>query len=277
MPWTEVITKDISSAFLDLKNTLTKGSKKPIVAYPDFPSKKTTLWKIANQLGYRLSNKLLPNPKLIIYFEDITHGSSDDLLKNYAGQTILNAECTDISKIKVDEIHLQVFGYNTFLDPTTYSGKAVMKSDTNALHDGKIVECPVTATPGSVYQVLIDNSHDDQFVMDLRVAVIQDEIVHAYKKFKKYPVRFTNDVSYSELHPTQSLLSEAEINLILAFCAKMGVHFGELDILRNKSDNRIYIIDVNKTPYGPPFGLSSEDAKKALENLSRAFFNAFLK
>jgi RimK-like ATP-grasp domain len=277
MPWSEVITKDISSALSDLKNYITKGPKKPIIAFPDYPSKKTTLWKIANHLGYRLTNKLLPQPARVIYFEDITHGSSDELKGKYGGNLILNAACTDISKVQVDKIHLDVFGYNTFIDPAKYSGKAVMKSDTNALHDGKIIECPVESTIGSVYQVLIDNSFDDQFVMDLRVAVVGSEIVHAYKKFKKYEVRFTNQVSYSELHATTSLFNEKEINLILTFCTKMGLHFGELDILRNKDDGRIYIIDVNKTPYGPPFGLPSESAKKAIDNLSNAFYNAFLK
>ncbi|MFM9985561.1 MAG: hypothetical protein ACKVOK_10045 [Flavobacteriales bacterium] len=277
MPWSEVITKDISSALRDLKNYLTKGPKKPIVAFPDYPSKKTTLWKMANHLGSRLTNKRLPDPACVIYFEDITHGSSDELKGKYGENLILNAACTDISKVHVDKIHLDIFGYNTFIDPSNYSGKAVMKSDTNALHDGKIIDCPVDLTTGSVYQVLIDNSYDEQYVMDLRVAVVGTEIVHAYKKFKKYAVRFTNDVSRSELHATASLFNEKEVSLILAFCTKMGLHFGELDILRNKADGRIYIIDVNKTPYGPPFGLAPESAKKAIVNLANAFYTSFLK
>lgn len=32
----------------------------------------------------------------------------------------------------------------------------------------------------------------------------------------------------------------------------MGLDYGELDILRNNLDGRIYVVDVNKTLWGPP-------------------------
>lgn len=277
MPWTEVVMKDLSGFARDFKNQITRGKKKPIVAFPDYPSKKTTLLKIAGFLGHRLSNKPLKEPAVVLYFEDITHGSNVDVKRLYPHMHILNVNCTDISKVKVDAVHQEVFGYNTFIDPERYVGKAVMKSDTNALHDGRIIDCPTTRVAGSVCQVLIDNTWNDEFVMDLRVAVVGKKIVHAYKKFKKYAVRFTNEVSYSELHETASLFTEEEQEKILDFCSHMGLDFGELDILRNNSDNRIYIIDVNKTPYGPPFGLTPEHAVKAVENLSENFDAAFLK
>jgi hypothetical protein len=46
-------------------------------------------------------------------------------------------------------------------------------------------------------------------------------------------------------------------------------------VLRDNHSKLIYIIDVNKTPYGPPNGLSSEETKKAVDLLTKSFVKAF--
>ena len=51
----------------------------------------------------------------------------------------------------------------------------------------------------------------------------------------------------------------------------MKVDFCEFDVLRHKGNQKIYIIDVNKTPYGPPEPLNKRDQEKALKILSNAF------
>jgi len=45
----------------------------------------------------------------------------------------LNFECTDISKKRIGELHMSVFGYALDIDPTTYHGSVVSKSDENAV------------------------------------------------------------------------------------------------------------------------------------------------
>lgn len=273
--WLEVIGKDLKFAWADFRKLLKNGGQlKSIVVYPDFPSKKTTIFKIANLLGYRLTNKAISNPDLVIYFEDITHGDTSRIREIYK-ERIINVDCDDISKQKVDRIHNEVFGYNTFIDPTKYSGIAVQKSDTNALHDGQIVHCPLPAgKEGSVYQLLIDNQFNDELVVDLRVPVIGAEIPCVYKKYKKMEVRFTNEVSYSTFHETLDVLSASEQEAVLSFARAMNVQFCEFDLLRH-SDGRIFIIDVNKTPYGPPFRLDKPD--EALDRLVSSFKRAFIK
>jgi hypothetical protein len=57
--------------------------------------------------------------------------------------------------------------------------------------------------------------------------------------------------------------------------AHMGADFCEFDVLRDNHSKLIYIIDVNKTPYGPPNGLSSEETKKAVDLLTKSFVKAF--
>jgi hypothetical protein len=271
MPLSEVVLKDIKEAAGDLKRWILNGFKLPvIVTWPDYPSKRTTIFKIARLLRYRLTNHLVKDPALIIYFEDSTTGSSEALSKSYPGRSILNRTCTDISKVKVDQMHLDVFGYNTFIDPTKYAGKAVVKSDINALHDGQIVNCPLIGEPdgSKVYQVLIDNGYDESLVMDYRVPVVFGKIPHVYMKFKHYDFRFTNEVRFTVYKETDDVLYPEEQKLIKEFALKMGGDFCELDVLRNNTDAKVYVIDVNKTPYGPPFGLREQDVTQAIQNLA---------
>lgn len=278
MPWTEKLTKDIGFAWSDFLAWIKRGGKLPVVvAYPFFPSKKTTLFKIARTLNMRLTNKPVHDPLLVVYFEDATHGSSDFLKSTYPSTKILNETCIDISKKKVDAVHHDVFGYNTFIDPFTFSGNAVQKSDTNALHDGRLVTCPLShKDEGSVYQVLLDNAFSETHVVDFRVPVIGAAIPVVYKKFKHMNVRFTNQVDHTELHEPNAVFSAEEQALLIAFAQAMGAEFCELDVLRHAGNGKIYAIDLNKTPYGPPAGLSKEDTKKAVAQLTTAFRKAFL-
>lgn len=278
MPLAEAITKDIISLHKDGLRYVQNGFSLPcIVAFPTFPSKKTTLFKIAEELRLRLTNKLKDEPRLIIYFEDLTHGSSDTLRKKYPSSKILNESCTDISKEKVNEVHDRIFGYHTFIDPLTYTGKAVQKSDTNALHDGQIIHCPISQrAAGSVYQVLINNNVSDELVVDFRVPVVGESIPLVYKKFKTHAQRFTNEVQYAELHNVNDYFSQEEQALLIRFAKAMGADYCELDVLRNEDDGKIYAIDVNKTPYGPPANLPLTEKKKAVVALTTAFQKAFL-
>src|SRR3954454_7156229 len=47
---------------------------------------------------------------------------------------------------------------------------------------------------------------------------------------------------------TSHVFTPEEVRQILAFARAMGVDYGEFDILRDRSDGRIYVVDVNKTP-----------------------------
>ena len=51
---------------------------------------------------------------------------------------------------------------------------------------------------------------------------------------------------------------------------KMSVDYGELDVLRDK-DGRIYVVDVNNTPAGPPKKLPNQACRIALKRMSKSF------
>jgi hypothetical protein len=277
MPWSEVLLKDAQGLLTDALSWLKNGFRLPVlVVYPDYPSKKTTIYKICRKLGYRITNKRLRRASLVMWFHDTTHASSELLVQSYPKQEVINRKCTDISKKHVDAVHQLVFGYSTFIDPTQHSGFAVAKSDINALHDGEIVRCPIAApSKKAVYQVVIDNSVPNGEFVDYRVPVMKGSIPLVYAKFKHEDVRFTNKVHRSELLLPDAIFSAEELKLIQNMAAQMGADFCEFDVLRDNTSRLIYIIDVNKTPYGPPGGLPAEDSKKAVTLLTECFVKAF--
>ena len=67
------------------------------------------------------------------------------------------------------------------------------------------------------------------------------------------------------------MFTPAELDLIRAFTARMGLDWGGLDILRDRYDGRIYIVDVNKTDLGPVIALSWRDKVRSMNRLSQAF------
>jgi glutathione synthase/RimK-type ligase-like ATP-grasp enzyme len=89
-------------------------------------------------------------------------------------------------------------------------------------------------------------------------------------------VRFTNDVHRSELHNPDDIFSPSELDLIRKMAEEMGAEFCEFDVLRDRTSDLIYVIDVNKTPYGPPNGLPKSDSLRAISILSESFRKAFV-
>ncbi|MFA9220315.1 MAG: hypothetical protein ACEQSL_03920, partial [Sediminibacterium sp.] len=267
MPFLEVLIKDLACIAREGFYFFQNNGKLPVwVAAPTYPSKKTTLSKIARMNRVRLTNKMVANPEVIVYFENATYGSASSLRRKYPKARIINVNCPDISKERVHVVHLEALGYSMNLNPKTYIGVAVEKSDENAVHDGREVMCPITfPKTDAVYQKVLDNTSEDGEYVDIRVPVIKGKIPLVYLKFKTEKYRFTNKAHRATLHKPEDIFSEEEISQIEKYALVMKVDFCELDVLRHKGNQKIYIIDVNKTPYGPPDPLNKEDKARALK------------
>lgn len=180
-------------------------------------------------------------------------------------------------KSNVSRVFLEVFGYSLEVPPLTHQGSCVMKAERNAQHDGQVIQCPVKALkPGMVYQKLINNSVAGGFVEDIRVPIIGNRIPFAYLKYRPRETRFSNQNSRVELRETRQILTDIEMNLALLFARRMGLDYGELDMLRDREDGRIYIVDANNTPYGPPNQIGEEEGELAVDLSARAFFVEFI-
>ncbi len=273
MPFFEVIVKDVTCLIREGIYFIQNGGKLPVwVAAPTYPSKKTTLSKIAKMNNVRLTNKFVANPDVIIYFENATYGSASALREKYPNARILNVDCPDISKERVHVVHQEALGYSMNLNPNTHVGLAVEKSDENAFHDGQEVMCPIVSPKeNTVYQIVLDNANDNHEYVDIRVPIIGGKIPLVYLKFKTKKNRFTNKAHCATLHSPEELFSTEEIEQIEKYAEAMKVEFCEFDVLRHKGNQKIYIIDVNKTPYGPPEPLNKMEQAIALQKLSDAF------
>jgi|SRR5690554_1507854 len=253
-------------------NSFLNGKKaNTILFYPEYPHKRTIIYKILKHLKYNITS----NPKhkfdLAFYWEDATFRKGENIFKNYDANKIINLNCKDISKEKISAVFEEVFEYGLNINPEEYSGDCVKKNNLNAKHDGIKVKCPVERTDGFVYQKIINNKINDELVMDIRTPVLKGIIPFVFLKYKKINDRFTNDLYKSEIAGTNQYLTKDEEKNISVFCKRLNLDYGELDVLRNKDDGRIYIVDVNYTPWGPPAKLSDEENRMAVIRMSEAF------
>jgi len=277
MPVSEMFLKDSAVAFRKLLDALQSKKRKTLLAYPHFPSRGSTLYQIARSLGWEVTNSMDRSFELALHWEYATVREEFGPLEGIEHVRVINLHCRDISKDVVDEQMESAFGYSTRIDPSNFQGIAVKKSLQNAVHDGQAVQCPCDPEEGVIYQRLIDSSVNEREVMDLRVPVIGGAIPHLYLNYRRNAERFKNVPDRSELcKDVSSKLSSEEVAQIIGFCTLAGLEFCELDVLRDCEDHRIYIVDANNTPQGPPKHLSEKDKPVAIDSLSKAFQLAFI-
>lgn len=280
MPVTEMFLKDLDVLLRNLGHVLRTGKSRPrMLVHPHFPSRGGTIFRIAKALGYEVTNKISRGAQVAIYWEYATVREEYTALEQLhaAGQQIINLQHRDISKDVVDEQMQQAFGYSTKIDPKTHQGKAVRKSKTNAVHDGTLVDCPCEPEAGFIYQKFIDSSVNEREVMDLRIPIMGKEIPHLYLNYRNNGERFKNVPDRAELcMEITDQLSTEEITQLLRFAEVSGMEFGELDVLRDCNDHRLYVVDANNTPQGPPKHLAPEAKKVAIASYAASFKRQFI-
>jgi hypothetical protein len=189
---------------------------------------------------------------------------------------IINDTKFSSDKKTVEEIFKHIFGYDLGINDVNYLYPVVKKSVKNAKHDGIITTFQESEVDRKnyTYTKLINNECKD-FVLDLRVPYIKGEIPFVYMKYRNSTKRFSNTNNYAELESLFNVFTREEYQKILEFCNSIEIEYGELDILRNYDDGKIYIIDVNNTPFGPPNHIKSEDYEKSLMFLENTIIKKF--
>ena len=243
------------------------GQPQFVLVHPDWPSKRASIMAYVDALKWVVTNRSeMPaqfngTTVLRLAFDDRTE-------KRQAQPGFWNGHCLDISKSTLDRHQHDVFGYGVNVDPMTHEGPMLEKSEGNAVHDGREIEGPLSQDylqSGKVYQRIIDNRTESGLFEDLRVVVIRGEVLVVYRKRKSGEVRYTNETAEVDLADSpKTVFSEAEMDQIVSLSAKMCAEFAELDVLRDRQDGRIYCVDLNPTPYGPPAGLKESDRAVAL-------------
>ena len=229
---------------------------------PDRPRPWYLIWPVLQLAGLRLA--ATPEAAdLGFHFEDRTRSATPSLPTSLG---VLNGACLDVSKTRVGAVYEQVFGRALSLDPSAHDGPMVRKSEGNGVHDGSILTGPVAREPGWVYQRLIDNRTETGLVEDLRCPTVGGEIPVVFIKRREETRRFAN--ANAEVVMTEP--GAVERVQLSQFCRAMGLDWGGLDVLRDRSDGALYVVDVNKTDMGPPIALPLREKMDATRRLARA-------
>lgn len=214
---------------------LANGCKtKTILTLPHKPEPDSVLYKICHELGFRITDMAGTQADLVVNWEDCTVRRHLDVLEELSlKQPVLNLRCRDISKRKVETVHQAVFGYGLAVNPLEFTGRCVKKSNDNATHDGGIIQCPVEQVDEqAVYQRVVNNSRDGQFVEDIRVPVFGGTVPFCYRKVRPVELRFSNEYSSAQVCEVSDLLSASEVGMLSQLCQEIGLDYGEVDVLR---------------------------------------------
>jgi hypothetical protein len=271
------------------KRMLWRGGRKQLrvpAYFTEAPHPYTVCYRLMHRLGigFRVGLPGKREPALVFSWQDATFVKPLKEPSEGAEWIVINGECLDISKERVNAIHEQVFGYSLRVDPLTFVGRMVEKSNLNGMHDGREIDGPSQATnPRSVYQRVVENlppgevlqtGAPSELVCDLRLPVFSGEIPFVYLSKRPRTRRFTTANYQSNLEEVSAVFEPAEIQRIVDLCRRLGLDYGELDVVRNAADGRVYVLDVNKTPIGPPKSLGA-DFERALALYETAFRDWF--
>jgi hypothetical protein len=252
--------------------------KAPIIFfYPQLPGWKTSIHKILMHAGIGVTDDPDDSFDIAIYWEDRTFRNRRQQLEAIKDSVkIINYNCTDISKEKVEEVFEKIFGYNLRVSPES-GGRILRKSNFNGMHDGEIIRGPVAEKEeGVVYERLLNNQLDNGLFEDIRLPYFNGIIPLISLRYHSKRGRF-NTIQKATLAKVEKHLSREELQLIHRFCVKLGLEYGELDLIRDRNDQRLYIVDANPTPTVPPsksmkWGLR----RRMIRTWSWAFKEAFL-
>lgn len=245
-----------------------------VLFYPELPRPGAMPLVLCEVLGYRLTNDPSIQADAAMLYEDVSLVQARLPEGLTVKGNIVNAACLDIRKSHVQEVFARTFGYSLGVDPRVHEGPMVEKSDENGTKDGRIVHGPLPADrvlTDCVYQRLVDNRIGGGRVRDVRIPIFGGRVPLVYYKERDEENRFESRAPYGRMVETSDELSAEELDRLAAFTRELGMDYAELDVLRDAGDGRIYVVDANKTPFGPPGAISRDEATRALRTLAQEF------
>ncbi len=253
---------------------IAKGSNSTgtIAFHPQNAAPWYNIWIVVQLAGLKTISDA-SEADVVFVFEDDTYSSEPDIPASAKStRKIVNNQINDISKSNVAKIFKNVFGYDLEIDPTVYTGRAIRKSEKNGTHDGIEIDCPIPASEVSseyVYQRLVDSTFTEGQSEDIRVAYALGRVPVVYHKYKDVQDRFGTTYLHVDILDANDAFSAEENAKILQFCKEIKLDFGAIDVMRDKRDGRIYIVDVNKTCM-PVLSLSFKDQIRVQTAIAQA-------
>lgn len=228
----------------------------------------TVFTKIAATGGYRI----LTDPERS---HDIAlNGRSGHPMNSPTGVPVLNGRLVSNAKSNVAAAFEAAFGYSLAVNPTVFEGSVVEKSEGNATHDGRVLNGPIDprdVRAGQSYQRLIDTTDGEGRLVDFRTPLYGGRPPLVYIKRRAAEDLFHNRNATVEVCSPSDVYSSDELDRLSAFADAVGLDYGEVDVLRDRVDGRIYVVDVNQGPSGPADTLDPSDRGPVIEQLTSAF------
>lgn len=280
----EGIMKNIRYHYLKRKNFKVNKKDINVLFYPDYPKTGSTVARTLRAMNINITNNPKEGYDTVFFWLDTTEIDNPGkiLAPLNLKSKAFNQNCTDISKSTVDRIFEDVFNYSIKIDPTKFEGTCLEKCDENALGVMDEIVCPIsTPKAGYVYQKIIDNSVNSDYIADMRVIIFGGDIPFIIDKWipraKRYKKKGKTNLDYKyHRKNTNDLLSKEEQSNIIKLAKIMGLDCGEMDILRDKTDGKIYIIDVNKTPTMLISRFNDEEQNQVYKDLKYYFKKNYL-
>jgi len=253
--------RDWFGYFFEVRRSLPPETGPTICFWPERARPWYLVWPAAMMAGAKIVSDPM-KADVLFHFEDATtHDGAAPATK--PGAVLVNFAARNITKSAVQAAHAAAFGHPLALDPARDVGPAVEKSEGNGVHDGRIVTLPCAPRPGYVYQRLVDNRADDGMFEDLRTPTVGGEPIVVFIKRRPEALRFTNDNVTCPMRLPHEVFSPQEIEGIARFCAELGLDWGGIDLLRDRSTGLLYAVDANKTDMGPPIACTMSDKMTA--------------
>jgi len=184
----------------------------------------------------------------------------------------LNVTCVTKSRADIDEVFRSVFGYALFVDPRTYTG-AMFRRPLRGRDDSRLLHGPLLrAEDGFVYQPAFSYS-TLRVMLEWRAFVVAGGIAAVHRVFKtsqEGEIRFDAEFSTPYL-----AFTDAEVAKLNAFCERIGFGFGVLDVIRDESDQRVYVRECELDPPTVTRSLKDPERRHIVRSIATAYETEF--
>lgn len=245
-----------------------------VLFYPDLPKTSSVAYKLCAVLGYRITDDPFAGADASVLSQYATHVSAAFPAGARTGARRINEACRDISKRTVQRAFCRAFGYELAVDPLRHEGPIVEKTDENAVKDTRILVGPLKpgqVREGYVYEHLVDTLVGDDESHSYRVPIYDGAAPLVVEIHNTADERFTPNTKRARLVASEDAFSRDERERLRTFAADLSMDFGELDVLRDRRDGRIYVVDANTTPHGPTGRVTDEERTPLYSVLADAF------
>lgn len=238
------------------------GPGQPVVNFfPMRPEPRMQVSWMLRALRFRIGVAPVPGEPTFAWD---TGTSLDEGARRSLPQGAINGSCVDVSKSRVDAVWAEVSGYSIQVDPTTNSGRMVVKPEENGAHGGRLVDGPTRRRRGFVYQKFVATRRNGR-LLSTRAVIIGPEMPIVLDYWSAESDTF-HGPSHCVARAPDEVYSAAEREQTLRFAELMGMDFGELDVIRDEESGLIYVIDANRTSFMPAL-LSRADLRRSYRQM----------